>query len=476
MSVTATPRPTPALLLSAYLGTFIALLDVTIVNVALPAIGTDLHADFGQLQWIADSFALVLAALILSGGLIGDRYGRKRSYLSGVGVFLIGSLVCALAPTIPVLILGRIIQGAAAALIIPGALSIIGRSTTNHVYRAKLLGLYGMVASVAVVAGPLLGGLLVDTMGWPYIFLINLPIGIVVIILGLRAIIESADPEHAHLDLPGQILGILTLGSLVYATIESREYGWNNFHTLIPLGVFVICLSTFIFVERRTSHPMLPVALFRNLQFAVTNAASVALGFAANGAFFLLSLFLQIGQGHSAILTGVLFLPMTLAIIPASLLAGRLTGRHGAQLPMGIGYALVGTSLIGMSLLQPETPYWITAILFLVNGVGQGLGITPATAAVLHLVPPQRAGIASATVSAARQVGTALGIAILGAIGHAQITNGTSAQELTNGLHAAMLVGGIVALLAAIVLGRFVRASSRTAKNSHSETPEAPAE
>lgn len=450
-------RPSPALLVTAYLGTFIALLDVTIVNVALPSIGADVGAEFGQLQWIADAFALVLAALVLSGGLIGDRYGRKRAYLVGLAVFVIGSVICAVAPTAALLIVGRVVQGIAAALIVPGALSIIGRSTTDHAVRAKLLGVYGMVASLAVIAGPLAGGLLVDSVGWPFIFLVNVPIGVVAIVLGWLALTESADPQHTHLDPVGQLLGVVTLGSLIFATIESRTYGWDSAVVLTSLGIFAVALVALVIVERRVASPMLPVPLFRDPQFSVTNAASIALGFAANGAFFLLALFLQTAQGNSAIMTGVLFLPMTLAIVPASLVAGKLTGTHGAHLPMGLGYTLVGVSLLGMGFLDTDTPYWITAVLFLVNGVGQGLAITPAAAAVLQIVPPQRAGMASATVSAARQVGTALGIAILGTIASSVGTGGSEVDDFTAGMHVAMVVAGAVALLAAITLALALR-------------------
>jgi EmrB/QacA subfamily drug resistance transporter len=442
------------LLISAFAGTFIALLDVSIVTVALPAMQTELHADVSGVQWIVDAFTVCLASFMLSGGALGDRYGRKRVFLAGLTVFLLGSLVCALATTLPMLVAGRAAQGIAAALVLPGALSIIAQAEPDPARRAKLLGYWGMCASSAVLAGPVLGGVLVDALGWPAIFFVNLPIGAVAIALGLRMIPESSDPQHAALDPLGQLLGIAALGTLSYAIIDTRADGWGSPSTLGLLAVAVVLIAGFIAVELRGEKSMLPMRLFGDARFSTVNLASLLFGFGANGAFVLISLYLQQAQQHSASATGLLLLPMTVAIMPASLVAGRLTARYGPRPSMVIGYTITGLSLLGLISLSPGQPYAVTAVLLLLNGIGQGLAIAPASAAVLQLVPRQRSGIASATVNTARQTGAALGIAVLGTVlGQALAGPGGFADRYTDGMRASMIVAGVAVLVAALLLG-----------------------
>ncbi|MFF1818761.1 MFS transporter [Kribbella sp. NPDC058245] len=431
------PALSRAALTAAFLGTFLSVLDVSIVNVGLPAIQDSLTATFSQLQWIVDGFALSLAALLLTGGMLGDRFGRKRVYLGGVGLFLLGSMLCAVAPVIGVLIAGRVVQGVAAAVVMPGAMAIVGRSTSDRAVRARLLGLYGVVVSFGFVAGPLLGGLLVDTLGWRSIFGVNLPIGLLILVLGWRGLTESADPEHAHPDVPGQVLAVLFLGSLVFATIEYREYGWDSAITWTALALCLISLIALVVVERRSRRPMLPVPLFRDPRFTVTNFGAASLGFAAGGSLYLVSLFLQHDRGSSAMMTGILLLPMTVATIPGSYLAGRLTAAYAAWVPMAVGFTCVGLAMLAMVTFDGGTPYVLIAVAFAAHGLGQGLSITPASAAVLEIVPRERAGLASATVGVSRQGGTAIGIAVLGAI--------SADGPLLSGL----VVAGVVILVAA---------------------------
>lgn len=240
-------------------------------------------------------FALCLAAFMLSGGLLGDRLGRKRTYLAAVVVFVAGSVVCAAKTGIEVLVAGRVVQGLAAAVIVPGALSLIGRSTTDPAVRGRRMGLWGMVASVAVVAGPLVGGALVDNAGWPWIFLANVPLGAAIVVTGLAGLTESADPAHASFDPAAQLLAVVALGSLAYGAIEARDLTAHATATVLCGFVFVVSVLGFILAERRVARPVVPLSLFRSAQFSVVNAASVALGFGANGAFFLVTLYLQVG-------------------------------------------------------------------------------------------------------------------------------------------------------------------------------------
>lgn len=434
------------LLVSAFSGTFMALLDLTIVNVAAPSVQADLNTDLAGLQWMVDGFALALGALMLSGGSLGDRYGRKRVFLGGLGLFVAASVLCAVAPSLAVLVIGRFMQGGAAAVIVPGALSLIGQAVPDPRARARVMGYWGMAGALAVIAGPLLGGLLVDTLGWRSIFLVNVPVGLAAIAIGVRAIPESADPEHAALDPAGQLLVIGALGALSYGVIEARTHGWGSPITVGALAASALAAGLLLAVERRAVRPLLPMGLFRDARFAVTNLASVALGFAANGSLFLLSaLFMQQLRGYSAMETGLMLLPMTLAVLPASLVAGRLNAAYGPRRPMLAGYVLTGASLAAMAVFDTGTSYPVIAALFVVAGIGQGLAITPAAAAVLEIVPRERSGVAAATVNTARQVGTALGVAVLGSIvaGNA---------DPVHGMRLSLLVAGTVTLAAAALL------------------------
>ncbi|WP_431930070.1 MFS transporter [Nonomuraea jabiensis] len=443
------------MLISAFSATFIALLDLTIVAVALPAMQTDLHTTITGSQWIVDAFSICLAACMLSGGSLGDRYGRKRWFLIGIAIFLAGSLLCAMASTLTVLIAGRAVQGIAAALLVPGALSIIGQSEPDPARRARLLGYWGVCASAAVLAGPIVGGFLVDGLGWPAIFLVNLPIGAAAILLGTRTISESADPEHASLDPAGQVLAIVTLAVLTYAIIETRTNGWGSPITITSLALAAASGVAFAAVEWRQDKPMLPVRLFADMRFATVTAASVLLGFGANGAFTLLSLYFQQAQGRTALATGLLLVPMTITIMPASALAGRLTAKHGPRLPMLAGYAATGAGLLGLAAAGDGHSFLLTGALFVLTGAGQGLAIAPAVAAVLELVPRQRSGIASATVNTARQAGSALGIAVLGTILAQRLadTDGRTFRALYGtGMRDVMLVAGAAVLAGALLL------------------------
>ena len=451
-------------LVAAFLGTFIALLDLTIVIVALPAMQDALDTDLTGAQWIVDAFALCMGAFLLSGGLLGDRLGRKRVYLAAIGVFVAASILCALSTGLGPLLAGRAVQGLAAAVIVPGALSLIGRAAPDPAARGRLLGIWGMVSSVAVVAGPLLGGWLVDRFDWSAVFWVNAPLGIVAIALGIAGLRESADPQHASFDPAGQLLGVIALGSLAYGAIEARDLATNTGTVVGSAVVFGLATVAFVRVERQAAKPMVPVDLFRRPSFAVVNAAAVALGFGANGAFFLITIYLQQVRGNTAFRTGLLCLPMTLAIIPAAFLAGRLIAARGPRLPLVIGYLLTGASLAGLIVLGTDTDYRLVGVLFVACGLGQGLAIVPAPAAVLHAVPHERTGVGSAIVSTARQVGTAIGFAVLGAVVTARLAGVTDpagrSAAFVDGLHVSLVVAAAACLAAAVALAIVGRADT----------------
>lgn len=446
------------LVVAVFLGTFMSLLDVSVVNVALPAMQDDLDAGFSTLQWVVDSYTLCLSALILTGGALGDRYGRKRLFLAGLAVFTAGSLLCALAPSTAVLVLGRLVQGAGAAAVTPGALSLLVQGFPERRAQTRMIGMWGACVALAVVVGPLVGGVLTDMFGWPAVFLVNLPLGVIAIAAGWSGITESADPEHAGSDPAGQVLAVVWLAALTYAVLEAGHRGWDSPLIIGALGVAAAGFAVFVAVERRAPRPMLPAGLFRRPRFAVVTFASFTLGFSAYGTFYLLSLFLQQVQGASAAATGVQFLPYSIGIAVGSVVGGRLGARLDGDKIMLTGYTLVGVGLLALLSVGAGTGYALVGVLFAVLGIGMGLAITTTNSAGVTAVGRERSGTAAATVNAARQTGTALGIAALGAIVNARLgTSGArldeaAAREFTAGLHVSLLVAGLLTLVAALLI------------------------
>lgn len=436
------------MVLAVFLGTFMSLLDVSVVNVALPDMRLDLGAGFSTVQWVVDSYTLCLSALILSGGSLADRFGRKRLYLGGLTVFTVGSFVCAVAPTTAALIAGRLVQGIGAAAVAPGALSLLVQGFPERRQQARMIGLWGACVALAVVVGPLVGGVFTEAFGWPAIFLINLPLGAIAIGAGWRGITESADPAHAGADPAGQVLAVGWLAALTYAVLEAGHRGWRSPLILSLLAVAAVLLTVFVVVERKVARPMLPLALFGRPRFAVVSFSSFVLGFGAYGSFYLLSLFLQQVQGASAAVTGVEFLPYSLGIAAGSVFGGRI----GGDRLMLVGYTMIGGGLLSLLAVGQGTAYPMTGALFAILGVGMGFAITTTNSAAVTVVGRERSGTAAAIVNAARQTGTALGIAALGAIVNAHLAGGADPAAFTTGLHVSVaLAGGLTLVTAALV-------------------------
>ncbi len=395
---------------------FMAMLDNTVVNVALPTIQGHFGSGVSGLQWIIDAYTLVFAAFMLTGGTLGDLYGRKRMFLLGLTVFTAGSLLAGLAPSLNVLIAGRAVQGLGAAALLPGTLSILTQTFTDPKERAQAIGIWAGVSGMALALGPIVGGALVDSLGWQSVFFLNIPIGIVALIVASRVVRESKNPEGRHLDLAGQVLAIVGLGTLTFALIEANSYGWTS-PTIVGLFVTAaLATALFIWVELRSSSPMLQLSFFKNHTFAAAATVAGLVSFGMFGVFFFLTLFLQNVQGYSAFQMGLRALPLTAAIIVMAPTAGWLAGRIGPRIPMSVGLAIVGVGMLLMERITPGMPYsqlwWNLTLL----GVGMGLVMTPMTAAVMGAVPRARAGMASATSNASREVGGVFGIALLGAI------------------------------------------------------------
>ena len=395
---------------------FMAMLDNTVVNVALPTIQRDLGSGVSGLQWIITAYTLFFASLMLTGGTLGDLYGRKRWFLSGLIVFTSGSLLCGLAPSLHWLVVGRAIQGIGAAALLPGTLSILITTFPDPRERAQAIGLWAGVSGLALAAGPVLGGVLVDSLGWQSVFFVNVPIGIVAFFVALRNVRESSNPEGRSLDVRGQVLAIVSLGALVYGLIEANNYGWTSPFILTLFAVGVVAQVAFLWVEAHTRSPMLPLRFFRNPTFAAGSTVAGLISFGMFGIFFFLTLYWQNIQGYSALQMGLRVLPLTGAIIFTAPLAGQIAGRIGSRWPMTAGMTIAGTGILLLERITPTTAYGALWWNMLMLGVGMGMVMAPMTAAVTSTVPRARAGMASGTTNATREVGGVFGIALLGAI------------------------------------------------------------
>ncbi|HHR6129648.1 TPA: MFS transporter [Providencia alcalifaciens] len=405
------------LIIAVCLGTFMATLDISIVNVALPAIGQELSTNLSMLQWVIDAYALCLSALILSVGPLSDRYGRKRVWLVGIAIFTLGSLICALASNIQWLLFGRAVQGIAAAALIPGALSIITQAFSNDIERIKVIGIWSAVSALSLIIGPILGGFLVDTFDWTTIFIINIPIGLLTLVLGGLGIAESADPDKAALDPVGQLLSIVALGGITYGLIEAGDLGWDNPLTLGSLVLSTVALLGFVAVEMKVPRPLLPLYLFKkNPDFFQYNMASFALGFATYSNVFFIALFLQKGQGWGAFEAGLRMAPEFIAMALFSFSFGRLSRRYSVRNIMIIGFSFIALSSMLLTRVNADTDYFPIAVTLFILGAGMGMATPAIGALVMSSVEKAYSGIASAVMNALRQTGMTLGIALLGTL------------------------------------------------------------
>jgi EmrB/QacA subfamily drug resistance transporter len=419
------------------LGTFLVLLDASIVVTALPTIQMELHTNLSDLQWAVDAFTLPFAALMLMGGTLGDRFGRKRIFLLGLILFLIGSSFCGFAPTLAWLLFGRVAQGMGAAALAPGSLAVLASAFPHPHQRARTIGIWAGVSSLGLAIGPLAGGWLVEIAGWRAIFFVNLPVGLLALALSVPVLIESRNPHARGIDLPGQVLVTGMLFCLVMALIEGSSAGWTS---PLILGLFIgaaILLGIFLLVEARVREPMIPLPLFGNRVFSVAQVASVILGFAMMGSLFFLVQFLQNVQGYTAFETGLRTLPASVGIFAVAPFVGRLTARFGPRLPIILGALLSATALFLIATtLQPGTSYallWWQIALF---GIGCGLMMTPLAAVVLSATPASRSGLGSSLLNTSRQVGITLGVAMLGAFVLQQFPGNIADQLTERGLPA----------------------------------------
>jgi MFS transporter, DHA2 family, methylenomycin A resistance protein len=431
-------------------GMFLVLLDVTVVNVALPRLRTDLGASVGSLQWIVDGYAVALASLMLPCGDLGDRHGHKRVVLAGLAAFGTGSLAAGLAPGPALLVAGRVVQGAGAAFLLPGTLAVISRAYPDAAERARAIGVWAAISSLALPAGVIAGGALVDGPGWRWAFLVNLPVVAVALPVTARVVRESREPTARAPDFPGAVLAAALLATVTFAIIDGSP----------AAGVAAVALLVaLVAVERRHSEPMLPPPLFRRPAFVAANLVAATMNLGTLGTLFVLTLFLQDVQGHSALGAGVAILPAFGLLTVVAPLSGRLVGRIGPRRPMvaGLLIAAAGLALLADDALLAASALW---------GLGLGLLTPSVVAAAMGAVQADRAGLAAAVNNTARQAGGAIGIAASGAVAGSPARPGFVHGFHTVALCAAGLYVAAAALAWAAVPSRDRASAPRIASSS----------
>jgi EmrB/QacA subfamily drug resistance transporter len=436
------PVPAPGWSLAAgLLGFFVVTLDAVIVNVALPDIRRDLASGMSGLQWVADGYTLMFAALLLSAGSLSDRAGARRAFVAGMVVFVLASAACGLAPDLPTLVAARFVQGSAAAAMMPSSMALVGHAYPDPVKRARAVAVWAMGGVAASTCGPVLGGLL-SLVSWRLIFFVNVPAGATALVLLARA---GRSPRHsAPFDWAGQVTAVAAMGGLTYGAIEAGADGIAAPPVLAAFAVAVACLAVFVFVQARGAHPMLPLSLFRSR----TVSAAVATGFAFMigyyGLPFVMSLYLQQVRGLSALSTGVAFLPMMLTGAVLTPFTARLAERFGARALINAGLLAMAAGLTVIAMVPGPAPVPVLSALMILVGLGGPLVMPPVMALLLHAVPTRRAGVASGVFNTGRQVGGALAVAVFGALLASRTT-------FLPGLRISLLIAAAVALASAAV-------------------------
>jgi len=432
-------------LVAMCVGYFLVLLDVTIVNVALPQIGSGLRTQVSGLQWVVDAYALALASLMLAGGTLGDLRGHKRIVLIGLVVFGLGSLGCALAPNVAALVAGRAVQGVGAALLLPGTLAIVSRTFPERRAQARAIGVWAGVGSLALPAGPLLGGALIAAFGWRAVFMINVPIVLLAVVACVIVVKESAQPGTRRLDAPGAALGGLLLCALTFAFIEGGRFGAARPEVIVAAVCAVALLVAFVLVERRLGEQaMLPLGLFRHPGFSTANAAAGAMNLGTLGTLFVLTLFLQSVQHRSALDAGLSLVPLFAPLAVLAPLAGRLTSRIGPRVPVVGGLVIAAGGLALLLAADARSGYLVLLPAFLLWGIGIGVLTSAVVAAAIGSVPERREGLASAVNNTARQAAGAIGIAVAGAI-----AGEPGGSGFTGGFHTVALFAACLYLVTA---------------------------
>ena len=441
-------------------------LDTTIVNVALPSIRNELHASVSGLQWVIDAYTLVLASLLMLAGSTADRIGRKRIFRAGLVVFSLGSLLCGLAPTLGLLIAARVLQAVGGSMLNPVAMSIIRNVFEDPRERAQAIGAWGAVFGLSMALGPVVGGALVDSVGWRWVFFVNVPIGVLAFVLTTLYVPRSRAARARRLDPVGQVLVILALASLTYAIIDAPRAGWTSAGTLGLFAFSVVCFVVLVAYELRRREPLIEMRFFRSAPFSGANAIAVC-AFAATGGFlFLNTLYLQGVRHLSPFHAGLYMLPMAGMLLVCSPISGALVSRHGARPSLVVGGGALAIASAVLTGLTPDTATGYLLASYFLFGIGAGLVNPPITNTALSGMPASQAGVASAIASTSRQVGMTLGVAVLGAISGGAIS-GAIGAGFAAATHSAWWVCVVLGVLI-LVLGLLTTTAwaERTARDT----------
>ncbi|MFE2376058.1 DHA2 family efflux MFS transporter permease subunit [Streptomyces sp. NPDC059398] len=443
-------------LVAICLGYFMVILDVTVVSVAVPVIGTALHTSVTGLQWVVDGYSVVFAGLLLFCGGLGDKLGGRSVVLVGLLVFTLASAGCGAAPTASGLILARLVQGIGAALMVPASLALLKSAYPDKAARARAFGVWAAVSGLAAGAGPVVGGVLVAGFGWRSIFLVNIVVGAVALALTVRYVPSThtrtaRSAARPGLDVLAQAAMAVGLACLTGGLIEAGALHWTH---PVVLGAFAASLAgglAFVLLERRSIAPMLPLSLFRSRDFSASVAIGVLLNIGFYGLLFLAPLYFQRMHHYSALRTGFALLPLVGVVALSSAVAGRITARTGPRLPMVAGLTAGAAGLAGWLVAGPQTSYPALVAPMAAAGFGTAFTMPASTAAVMETVPDSRGGAAAAAFNAARQLGSAIGVAVFGTL---------VAGDFLGGLHTAVSVGAAGFVAAAVVAALFVRGSA----------------
>lgn len=429
----STTQPSSALPLAVICaGYFLVILDTMVVNVALPSIGRDLHGGISGLQWVVDAYTLSFAGLLLTGGALAERLGGRRVFRTGLASFTLASAACGLAPTLGLLVVARLVQGAGAALLVPSSLVLLQAAYPSREARSRAFGIWGSIAGIGAAAGPIIGGLLVTAWSWRGVFFINLPVALAALVAAIR-FVPSTPRRPRALDLSGQLVAVAGLALLTGALVEAGRLGWRAPTVLTGFGLSLLVLAGFVVVEHRSPDPMLPLGLFGRSSFRSGTAVGLLINFGFYGQLFVMSLYFQNLRGFSALRTGLALLPEAALLVVASTLSGRIMARTGPRLPMLLGLVIGGTGLLGISAAETHTTYGLLIGPLAAAGFGMALTMPAATASVMEAAPTDRGGIASGVVNAARQSGGVLGVALLG-------TFVSQRMRFIDGLHLGLVI------------------------------------
>ncbi|AUG79108.1 MFS transporter [Kitasatospora sp. MMS16-BH015] len=452
-------KPSRTLLIGLSLGYFMVLLDMTIVSVALPAISRYLHVGMSGLQWVTNGYTITFAALLLTAGWLSDRFGGRRTFLTGLVAFGVLSGVSALATNLSTLVVLRLALGIAGALLLPASLAIITNVYTVPAERARAVGSWAAITGAALAAGPVVGGVLTETVGWRAIFLINVPLALVSFAITAKLAPETARKQRSGLDLPGQVTGVVALAALVYALIEGPDKGWGSTGVVIAFALAVVAAAVFLGAEKRAGDAaMLPLRMFRNKSFSAALVAGLLANFGLSGLLFVLSLYFQDGRNYSSIAAGLAFLPLTLPTAFNPIFTGRLVGRIGSRRPATIGFVLMAVGALVQAPFTDNSGLGLAATIvgLLAFGFGVSFALPALVAGVAGTVPTELAGIGAGTLNSARQVGASLGVAILGVILNLASSSAAGTEQ-------ALIVGGVALLVGAVISATGLRSKSPAA-------------